>query len=301
MASKTFSTGRDRSKLYSFASYLNFFLKNPRLSERIYAQAFLAVLQVAQRYGAADVRALNLLEIGSGQRFAATLLFHSLGACITGIDADYVDPHFTLAGYARIWQRNGPERCAKTLIRHILFDPQYYAGLERCFQRDFGCPLRWDGLDLRLMNACALEFPDNRFDFAFSRAVFEHIDDVPAACRELYRVLRPGGLAFIEAHLFPSLSGGHNLEWAGAPGKRPSRVPPWDHLRENRYPSPHYLNKLREADYLDAYRTWFDILEVNYAYEGAEFLTPEIMRELPGYSCEELTKKTLSVVLQKAA
>ncbi len=305
MARKSsFTTGRERSKLYTYVSYLDYFVKNRAVSKRIYAQAFLAVLRVAQQHCPTDVRSLRMLEIGSGQRFAATLLLHSLGAHVTGIDADYVDPHFTLNGYWRIWKLNGLERSVKTLTRHVLFDRDYYAGLAECFHSDFDRPLRWDGLDLRQMNACALDFPDNHFDFAFSRAVFEHIDNVPAACRELARVLKPGGVAFIEAHLFPSLSGGHNLAWVRPSAAAPTRVPPWDHLRQNRYPSPHYLNKLREQDYMNAFRAHFAILEVRYAYEGEQgqdLLTPALLAELPGYTRDELLKKTLSVVLQNAS
>ncbi len=304
MTSKTtFSTGRERSRLYTYASYLVYFFKHNRaVSRRIYAQAFSAVLDVAEQHFAGDVRALRILDVGSGQRFAATLLLHSLGARVTGIDAEYVDPTFSLAGYRRIWQQNGLERSLKTLVRHVLFDRGYYAGLAQCFQHDFSRKLRWQDLDVRQMNACALDFPDNHFDFAFSRAVFEHIDDVPAACCELARVLKPGGIAFIEVHLFPSLSGGHNLEWARPAEAWSTRVPPWDHLRQNRYPSPSYLNKLREQDYMQCFTSNFTVVDVRCAYEGGQveqLVTPELLAELPDYTSDELLKKTLSVVLKK--
>jgi SAM-dependent methyltransferase len=297
----TYSTGRDRSKLHTYASHLDFFVRNRRLSERIYTQAFETVLRIAQTYCPGDLRAWRLLDIGCGQRFAAVLLFHSLGANITGIDADYVDPGFSLKGYWSIWKRNGLERCVKTVLRHQLFDKGFYAGLAQCFQREAGRRLCWDGLDLRQMNACDLKFPADHFDFAFSRAVFEHIDNVPAACRELQRVLKPGGVAYIEAHLFPSLSGGHHFEWAKPSEERRHRVPPWDHLRQNKYPSAHYLNRLREAEYLDCFETYFKILDTRCAYEGEQHLTAEILAELPDYPRDELLKKSLCVVLQKRA
>lgn len=37
-----------------------------------------------------------------------------------------------------------------------------------------------------------LPFPDGHFDFAFSNMVFEHVEDLPRALRELARVLKPG-------------------------------------------------------------------------------------------------------------
>ncbi|MEO0094108.1 MAG: methyltransferase domain-containing protein, partial [candidate division WOR-3 bacterium] len=94
------------------------------------------------------------------------------------------------------------------------------------------------------------------FDFVFSRAVFEHINDVPAAVKEVNRVLSLNGIAVISIHLFPSLSGGHHLEWA-RPDQSPStKVPPWDHLRDNNYPVDVYLNKLTINQYREIFRLY---------------------------------------------
>ena len=38
-----------------------------------------------------------------------------------------------------------------------------------------------------------LPFPDNSFDIIHARQVLHHADDLEALCKELYRVLRPGG------------------------------------------------------------------------------------------------------------
>jgi SAM-dependent methyltransferase len=43
-----------------------------------------------------------------------------------------------------------------------------------------------------------LPFPDAAFDVVFERAVLHHTRDLDGACREIYRVLRPGGI-FIAA------------------------------------------------------------------------------------------------------
>jgi SAM-dependent methyltransferase len=71
-----------------------------------------------------------------------------------------------------------------------------------------------------------LPFPDRGFDVIFARAALHHARDLPAACREFFRVLKPGGLflairehvisqsadlqRFFEQHPLHHLYGGEN-------------------------------------------------------------------------------------------
>lgn len=47
-----------------------------------------------------------------------------------------------------------------------------------------------------------LPFPDDTFDVVFARAVLHHCADLPQACREFFRVLKPGGrLVAVREHV----------------------------------------------------------------------------------------------------
>ncbi|UYN85596.1 MAG: class I SAM-dependent methyltransferase [Cyclobacteriaceae bacterium] len=54
------------------------------------------------------------------------------------------------------------------------------------------------GLHVVQSPAEQLPFPDQSFDLVHSNHVFEHLADPMAAAKEAYRVLKPGGVVFIE-------------------------------------------------------------------------------------------------------
>lgn len=242
---------------------------------------------------------LRVLDLGCGLLQWQTILLHSLGARVSGVDMEYVRGDRRPDKYLRIWRSNGLERAVKTLFWDFAYRGRYRAALAA------SAPfvLRFDGLDLRQHTAERLPFADDSFDLVASHEVFEHIPDIAAAAGEVRRVLKPGGLAYINVHLYPSISGGHHVEWK-YPDEAPSqRVPPWDHLRQRRFAErPSWLNCLREPAYRAVFEQEFEILVWEpSAWEGRALLTPDIRAELADFSEDELLKKGVIIVARKRA
>lgn len=74
-----------------------------------------------------------------------------------------------------------------------------------------------DNLRLRLQSVYELDFPDQHFDAVVSQVVFEHIDDVPRALAQIYRVLKPGGSFYFTVDAFRSRYGPHMAHFVRVP------------------------------------------------------------------------------------
>ncbi|MFI5225137.1 MAG: methyltransferase domain-containing protein [Candidatus Limnocylindrales bacterium] len=83
------------------------------------------------------------------------------------------------------------------------------------------------------------------FDAIVSFEVFEHVQDVPAAFESIYRLLKPGGIAYNDYNPFFSANGGHSLctlDFA------------WGHARLDDADFERYLREIRPTEVDQALR-----------------------------------------------
>jgi SAM-dependent methyltransferase len=264
------------------------------------AETYRAFADTADRFGL-DLRGVDILDLGCGANAPMSVMLHAAGARVTGVDHKLGYRWGLGFNPSRYWQyirEAGALKTARKIVGECVYDRTYFASLGA----STALPLTERGLDLRAMDISRLDFEDRSFDVVHSNATWEHLPDVPAANKEVARVLRPGGLAYIEIHLFPSLSGGHDLPWI-VPGRIDlAGRKEWGHLRDPHWQAPVYLNRLRERDYLNYFRQTSGIEVVDWItefVEGEEFLTDEVRRGLPDYSAAELTKRSIVAVLKK--
>jgi len=242
---------------------------------------------------AGDMAGKAILDVGCGRLCGWTLLFYSLASTVIGIDTTNIV--LNKPSCLKYWQsltKNGLEGFGRDVVYALLGKNKTYYQRLRSLS---GFKLEPKALDIRQMDVENMSFPDNVFDIVLSNNVFEHIANVPKAVSEVARVLKRGGITYIRINLFTSLTGGHNLDW-----RNPGKLPPWDHLRSNRYAIPVYLNRLRQHEYISLFRERFEILDViDGRYFGKDLLTPSIRSELSDYSKEELLKTHIAIVGQK--
>ena len=258
-------------------------------------------VETATRVSRKPLSQAHILDLGCGSNAPMTLLLHAAGYQVTGVD--HVLGHrwglgFTVDRYKTYLKEAGASRTVRKFAGELVYDRVYYETLSHLT----GLRLSENGLNLRAMDVTNPDLPPDSFDIIHSNATWEHVEDVRAANRTLARALRPGGMAYIEIHLFPSLSGGHDLPWI-TPGRTMlGDVQPWQHLRTPSWQAPVFLNRLREKDYREAFEATagLSIAEWRTEFvEGHELLTPEIKRALPEYDEDELTKRSIIVVARK--
>ena len=101
--------------------------------------------------------------------------------------------------------------CGTGAILQRLGNPEQNIGIDRAPEALAFCRRR--GLNNVLQgDVMALPFPDESFDAVICSSVLYHqwVPDVPAALREMQRVLRPGGLLILNLPAFNSLHSPHD-------------------------------------------------------------------------------------------
>lgn len=87
-------------------------------------------------------------------------------------------------------------------------------------------------------SATALSFQENMFDAVFSFAILHHIEDWQTACKEIYRVMKPGATFYFEEFSRPAL---HN----------PLFKLLFDHPQENRFIAEEFVGELIKIGFKD--------------------------------------------------
>ena len=250
------------------------------------AEIFKAFVDTTTRLTGRPLHDLQILDVGCGATAPMTVLLHASGAAVTGVDKTLgfrwglgirPDRHLQYLREA------GLLKAARKLAGELVYDRLYWRHLASVT----GLRLSDEGLDLRAMDIQQPDLQPESFDVIHSNATWEHIADVAAANRMIGAALRPNGVAYIEIHLFPSLSGGHDLPWI-VPGTTVlGDVIPWQHLRDPAWKAPVFLNRLRERDYRRHFEEEPSLTIEDWRLEfteGHDLLTPEIQRELADYS-----------------
>ena len=267
------------------------------------AETYRAFTETITRLSSKSLLDLRILDLGCGSNAPMTVLLHANGCRVTGVDA-YLGYRWGL-GFrpSRFWSYAKEAGLLKTLRKiagEFAYDRVYFRELAA----RTGLAVTDRGLDLQQMDIQAPTLPASAFDAVHSNATWEHIADVRAANRAVAAALVPGGLAYIEIHLFPSLSGGHDLPWIVPGNTLLGDVRPWQHLRDPNWKAPVFLNRLRESDYRAAFEDTpgLRIEEWRTEFvEGRDLLTPDIAASLPGFSEDELTRRSIIIVARRTS
>ena len=151
-----------------------------------------------------------------------------------------------------------------------------------------------------------LPFADNSFDFVFASQTTEHVQDIFAMCREVRRVLKPGGYFYASHHNFYAWDGHHQGPYwikdlvIASPDQM--RYQNWNHLdMDIDWSEPHHLNRITLHDLEEAFRASLRVVSWNNSYttreRGADFLTQDILDKYIGrYDFEDLGTTMIEVL-----
>lgn len=119
-----------------------------------------------------------------------------------------------------------------------------------------------------------LSFPDDYFDVVVCIHVLEHIDNDRAAMSEIYRILKPGGVALLDVPIDYSLSETFEDPTIISPEQRTKAYWQWDHVR------------LYGRDYPDKLRSCgFNVQEISMVETESLNIKRLGLEDKPNYIC----------------
>jgi len=122
----------------------------------------------------------------------------------------------------------------------------------------------------RRLDFTSIPLPDASYDVVIAHHVLEHIDDGRRAMRELFRVLRPGGIAVLSVPINASRAQTYENPAMDSPAERAAHFSAPDHRR---YYGLDFAERLAEAGFqVDTFRLPPD-QEIRYGLLRDEWLT----------------------------
>jgi ubiquinone/menaquinone biosynthesis C-methylase UbiE len=144
------------------------------------------------------------------------------------------------------------------LKRHTIYQAGDYFSKGYCYDSDV--------MHLDIMD---LPFEDNEYDIIICIHVMEHVADDKKGMSELYRVLRPGGIAFIQAPASPDIEKTRELDKTEAMPSEDECLRRFACARHRRlYAMSDYINRLSNAGFdVEVYKPTADIIEKYNLYK----------------------------------
>jgi SAM-dependent methyltransferase len=242
---------------------------------------------------------LRMLDVGAGQRLLE-LKYFSVRNAVVGIDRDVIVEGFNPTGYARMLLSNGVRRTLKTIGRKLLGIDR---GQTKELMRVVGGEISSE-FNVLQMDAADMSFEDDSFDFVYSFAVFQHLENPARVVDEMRRVLAPGGVVYLDFILYTSRTGAHDLRQLGG---GTADIPPWAHLRQGQaglvQPSA-FLNGLRLPEWRSLFNERFPGSETILVKSEQQEFEAEARRlqetgELRDYEIDELLTTKVAILWRK--
>jgi SAM-dependent methyltransferase len=264
------------------------------LSSMDYARA---VIEVAL---GAPLTGQRIMEIGPGQQLRQARYFASDND-VVAVDLDEITLSANPIALLRALRFNGPIRFLKTVVRKLAgYDRQFIRELIRqkpATANSRPRVLRRDASNTGLSSAS--------FDCVMSYSVFEHLRDPGAVLREIFRLLRAGGISHHVVHIYSSDSGAHD---ARTFTDNRAGLPYWCHLQPDQahlVASNCYVNKLTLAQWLTLFEQVCPGVSVEYfraddAASIAAFAALRARGALSDYTDDELMTNCLQFTWEKS-